>query len=159
MFSTTVTWLALSLSVLPAPVSSFTPGFAAAAASAPFCIATKNGLVSVFVTNPTVTGVSAPAAALDAPADDEAGASAELDDAAGAAADDAAVDDAAAAAELDDVLDEAVVSFFLLPQAAPSSARAIPTPTRAVRCVRRRFAIRAVMFLLRATVGWFRSDY
>src|SRR3954454_7827005 len=63
MFSTTVTWLALSLSVLPAPVRSVTPGIFAAAAWAPFCIATKNGLVRVLVTRPTFTGELAPAAA------------------------------------------------------------------------------------------------
>src|SRR4051794_19387336 len=62
MFSTTVTWPSLSLSVLPAPVRRVTPGIFAAAACAPFCIATKNGLVRVLVTRPTFTGALAPAA-------------------------------------------------------------------------------------------------
>src|SRR5450631_234728 len=77
MFSTTVTWPALSLSVLPAPVSSVTPGIFAAAACAPFCMATKNGLVRVLTTRPTFTGAS-PAAAVVAAAALVVGAAAAL---------------------------------------------------------------------------------
>ena len=57
MFSTAVTWLAWSVTVLPAAVRSFAPR-ALASAVAPLLIATKNGLVSVFVMSP-ITGTSA----------------------------------------------------------------------------------------------------
>ena len=54
MFSSAVTWLALSVSNLPAAVSSSTLFSFAAACAASF-IFTKKGLVSVFVIRPTVT--------------------------------------------------------------------------------------------------------
>src|SRR6516225_2984464 len=51
MFSTAVTWLALSVTLLPAAVSSLAP-LVLASAAAPSFIATKNGLVSVLVIRP-----------------------------------------------------------------------------------------------------------
>ena len=61
MFSTAVTWVALSPSNLPAAVMSFTPPFAAAS-SAPCFILTKNGLVSVLVIRPIAIWSAASAA-------------------------------------------------------------------------------------------------
>ena len=56
MFSSAVTWLALSVSVLPEAVSSLTLSFLACAC-APSFIFTKNGFVSVLVMRPMVTSL------------------------------------------------------------------------------------------------------
>src|SRR3979411_1115491 len=58
IFSIAVTWLALSPSNLPAAVIRLAP-LAVASLSAPSFILTKNGLVSVLVISPTVTGPAA----------------------------------------------------------------------------------------------------
>ena len=57
MFSSAVTWLALSVSVLPEAVRSLTLSFLACAC-APSFIFTKNGFVSVLVMRPIVTSSS-----------------------------------------------------------------------------------------------------
>ena len=56
MFSIAVTWLALSVSVLPEAVRSLTLSFLACAC-APSFIFTKNGFVSVLVMRPMVTSL------------------------------------------------------------------------------------------------------